>query len=313
MISEEIKPKKGRWARKKARQAKNTVKEDSFRKTGRLRLQAMLEAGLGTKRSKDKVQGTTKDKINSKGTFVTYKNQFRYFGNWLESTHPEAKTFEQALEYVDEYLTYLIEETNKSADSIATAKSSLAKIFGVPGTQFIATPPRERANIKRSRGEAKRDKHISDKKEKELALFTSAIGLRRAEMTKIEAEDLFFENGKPMLHVDKGTKGGKIRKVEIVGKTEEETKFIVQWIQERRGRLFPRLSSNYDNHYYRAQYAMRVYRKYARDVNKLKWKEKYIMRKDRAGEAYDKAAMLIASRNLGHNRISVIARSYLYQ
>lgn len=37
------------------------------------------------------------------------------------------------------------------------------------------------------------------------------------------------------------------------------------------------------------------------------------MRKDRAGEVLDKRAMAIVSKNLGHNRISVIAQSYLYK
>lgn len=41
-------------------------------------------------------------------------------------------------------------------------------------------------------------------------------------------------------------------------------------------------------------------------------RERYIMRKERAGEVYDKLAMEIVSKNLGHNRISVIAQSYLY-
>ena len=41
-------------------------------------------------------------------------------------------------------------------------------------------------------------------------------------------------------------------------------------------------------------------------------KERYIMRKERAGEVYDKQAMEIVSKNLGHNRISVIAQSHLY-
>ena len=38
--------------------------------------------------------------------------------------------------------------------------------MGVEATQFIATPPRLRADIKRSREVAERDKHISDKKRK---------------------------------------------------------------------------------------------------------------------------------------------------
>lgn len=71
--------------------------------------------------------------------------------------------------------------------------------------------------------------------------------------------------------------------------------------------------SNYDNHYYRATYANRLYNQLKRDIDDIPPQERYVMRKDRAGEVYDKQAMLLVSRALGHNRISVIAQSYLYQ
>ena len=221
-------------------------------------------------------------------------------------------TLEDARAFVDEYLKHLI-ELERSAYSISTAKAAIAKIMGVEATQFIATPPRLRADIKRSRGEAVRDKHISDKKEEELARFTSATGLRRKEMTMIKSDDLFFKNGQAYLNVTRGTKGGKPRIAKIVGKTEEETKEIVEWIQSKDGRLFNKLSSNYDNHYYRATYANRLYNQLKRDIDKIPLEQRYIMRKDRAGEVYDKQAMLMVSNALGHNRISVIAQSYLYQ
>lgn len=185
--------------------------------------------------------------------------------------------------------------------------------MGVEATQFIATPPRLRADIKRSREVAERDKHISDKKEEELARFTSATGLRRKEMTMIKSDDLFFKNGQAYLNVTKGTKGGKPRIAKIVGKTEAETREIVKWIQSKKGRLFNKLSSNYDNHFYRATYANRLYNQLKRDIDKIPTQDKYIMRKERAGEVYDKQAMLMVSKALGHNRISVIAQSYLYQ
>lgn len=303
----------GRWNKKrKKRKEKALQQKESYRKTARLRLQAMLKAGMGSKRSKDKAEADTKNKIYSKATFETYKQQFRHFADWLEKAHPEAFTLEDARGFVDEYLRHLI-ELERSAYSISTAKAAIAKIMGVEATQFIATPPRLRADIKRSRGVAERDKHISDKKEEELARFTSATGLRRKEMTMIRAEDLFFENGQAYLNVDKGTKGGKSRVAKIVGKTEAETKEIVKWIQSKEGRLFYKLSSNYDNHYYRATYANRLYNQLKRDIADIPTEEKYIMRKDRAGEVYDKQAMLQVSRALGHNRISVIAQSYLYQ
>ena len=303
----------GRWNKKrKKRKEKALQQKESYRKTARLRLQAMLKAGMGSKRSKDKAEADTKNKIYSKATFETYKQQFRHFADWLEKAHPEAFTLEDARGFVDEYLRHLI-ELERSAYSISTAKAAIAKIMGVEATQFIATPPRLRADIKRSRGVAERDKHISDKKEEELARFTSATGLRRKEMTMIRAEDLFFENGQAYLNVDKGTKGGKSRVAKIVGKTEAETKEIVKWIQSKEGRLFYKLSSNYDNHYYRATYANRLYNQLKRDIADIPTEEKYIMRKDRAGEVYDKQAMLHVSKALGHNRISVIAQSYLYQ
>ena len=100
--------------------------------------------------------------------------------------------------------------------------------------------------------------------------------------------------------------------VEICGSSAGETREIVKWIQSRQGKLFPKLNSNYDNHYYRAVYAQRLYDEYKRKEKDIPPKERYIMRKERAGEVYDKQAMEIVSKNLGHNRISVIAQSYLY-
>lgn len=296
----------GRWAKKRQN------KKESYRKTARLRLQAMLKAGLWSKRSKDKAEADTKNKIYSKATFETYKQQFRHFAEWLDKAHPEAETLEDARGFVDEYLRHLI-ELERSAYSISTAKAAIAKVMGVEATQFIATPPRLRADIKRSREVAERDKHISDKKEEELARFTSATGLRRKEMTMIKSDDLFFKNGQAYLNVTKGTKGGKPRIAKIVGKTEAETREIVKWIQSKKGRLFNKLSSNYDNHFYRATYANRLYNQLKRDIDKIPTQDKYIMRKERAGEVYDKQAMLMVSKALGHNRISVIAQSYLYQ
>lgn len=314
MTSNEIKKKEGRWARKRRLRREREQagpKVDSYRKTARLRLQEMFRAGFGNKRSSDKTSADTRNKIYSKNTFETYKRQFRYFADWLSEAHKEAYTLADARQYVDEYLLHLV-ELERSAYSITTAKAALAKVFQTEATQFIDTPARERANIKRSRGVAVRDSNISNKTETKLALFSSAVGLRRKEMMSIESKDLFFKNGKAYLNVTKGTKGGKPRIVEICGVSEGETKMIVEWIQSKEGKLFPKLNTNYDNHYYRAVYAQRIYDRYKRKEKDIPPRERYIMRKERAGEVYDKLAMEIVSKNLGHNRISVIAQSYLY-
>ena len=309
----------GRWATKRRERrergqktkVKKEVEPESYRKTARLLLQTMFKKGFGTKRSSDKMNADTRDKIYSKNTFETYKRQSRYFADWLEKNYPDVKTIEQAREYVDKYLLYLI-EIGKSPSSIATTKAALVKVYQTDASAFVETPARTRASITRSRLDVAQDSHVSEKTEARLSRFTSATGLRRAEMLKITSDDLFFENGKAYLNVTRGTKGGKSRIVEIVGLSDGDTKDIVEWIQGQKGRLFPHITKHYDNHHYRAIYARRVYDKYARKEKDIPPNERYVMRKDRAGEVFDRLAMAVASKNLGHNRISVIAQSYLY-
>ena len=303
--------KQGRWAKKRRLKKEKENKIPSFSQVGQERLMGMFREGFGKSRSLDKLRGETKNRIYSKQSYITYKNQFRYFSNWVKEKHPEAHSIEEARVLIDEYLQYLM-DLERSAYSISTAKAALVKVFQTDSTQFIATPIRRRADVKRSRFSVERDKHISDELELRLSQFTSATGLRRKEMLQIEAESLFFKDGRAYLNVVNGTKNGKPRVVEIHGVSEAETKMIVEFIQSKKGRLFPKLSPHYDNHYYRGIYAKRIYSFYARKEKDIPPKERYVMRKDRAGEVLDKLAMKITSKMLGHERINVIAQSYLY-
>ena len=303
--------KKSRWAKQRRLKKEKEQKVPSYNKVGQERLMEMFRAGFGRSRSLDKARGETKNRIYSKQSYLTYKNQFRYFSNWVKEKHPEAHSIEEARILIDEYLKHLM-DLERSAYSISTAKAALVKVFKTDATQLIATPIRRRADVKRSRFSVERDKHISDELELRLSQFTSATGLRRKEMLQIEAGDLFFKDGMAYLNVNKGTKNGKPRIAEIHGVSEAETKMLIEFIQSKKGRLFPKLSPHYDNHYYRSVYAKRVYDRYARREKDIPKKERYVMRKDRAGEVLDKLAMEITSRMLGHSRINVIAQSYLY-
>jgi hypothetical protein len=308
MDNEDNKSKQGRWAKKREKARKKT-----YRHTAGKRLLDMFEAGKSSKRSYDKTIDDTKNKIYSEQTYKTYKKQFGYFMDWLSKEHPEAVTIKDAQKYADEYLQFCMEDKGESPSSLSTIKAAMAKVFGISSSTLLKTPPRERAGYKRSRFPVASDKHISEATERRLARFTSATGLRRSEMTKITADDLFFKDGKAFLSVTKGTKGGKARTVEIMGVSEEETKDIIKFIQSKKGRLFPKLHTNYDNHRYRGTYAMRLYMHYARKEKDIPRVDRYVMRKDRAGEVFDKSAMRMVTKNLGHNRIDVIAQSYLYQ
>lgn len=70
--------------------------------------------------------------------------------------------------------------------------------------------------------------------------------------------------------------------------------------------VFNVVSKDADIHSYRAHYASELY-KQLENPERLD----YHCRNDLKGVHYNKAAMLEVSRNLGHNRISVIASNYL--
>ncbi len=78
-----------------------------------------------------------------------------------------------------------------------------------------------------------------------------------------------------------------------------------------------------DIHSYRAYYANRIYKMYARPIEEIPYdrihggtgrryqSEVYHCRGDEKGRAIDRRAAKMASIALGHNRISVIASNYL--
>jgi hypothetical protein len=66
-----------------------------------------------------------------------------------------------------------------------------------------------------------------------------------------------------------------------------------------------------DIHSYRGDYATAIYLANARPLEQISKCDRYYCRKDKKGIWYDKEAMKITSKALGHNRISVIAEHYL--
>lgn len=297
----------GRWAKKRAKEKSKSLKNQVYDKVLK-----MYEEGQGRSKFQDKKNGMSSKFIYSSSTYQTYKKEGKLFCTWLEKEHPEVSQLKDSQKYVNEYLEYLIKE-DFSPWSISTKKAALSKIFQVPAGTFIQTPTRERAKIKRSRYQSSLDKNISKETEEYYSKITSATGLRRAELLKITGDSLYEKDGKFYIRVEKGTKGGRPRVAELIGKDDSETQEIVNLFKEKgKLRVVSSVPKHLDNHYYRGQYAKRVYNRYARSEKFIPQSKKYIMRKDRAGQILDRDAMLITSRYLGHNRIDVIAQSYLY-
>lgn len=301
-----------RWDKKKRSKLKNTLRDDAYR-----RLNGLYQAGKGRSRRLDKAKKIDSQYIYSSRTYETYKANSKLFINWILKQHPEVRHLKECAPYANEWIESQI-ISGYSPWTVATRKAAISKLLDIPYCDLITTPSRCRAQIQRSRARVERDRHISNDKEAFYAMITSATGLRRNELLKIRGTDLKSEISKDgsvcyYLHITRGTKGGRIRDSIVMGSTVEETLHIVNLFRAAGNHLIcPKIPNAYDNHHFRAIYAKRLYGQYARPIETIPREDRYIMRKDRAGEVLDRKAMLIVFRNLGHSRPDVIAQNYLY-
>lgn len=145
----------------------------------------------------------------------------------------------------------------------------------------------------------------------------SAAADKRLEMlqdTRLFDEEYFT-------HVRNG-KGGRERLSPIIGQFAGQ---IIGRIRETPAeeKVWQYVNTNADIHGYRAEYATAIYKAHARPIQDIPYdrvhrgtgrryqSEVYTCRKDEAGKKLDKAAMLVCSKALGHNRISVVADNYI--
>jgi len=284
--------------------ARNREKIGSFAFQIKAEFDKMLS--VGESKFLDKKADRTQDKIYSWETYRTYMKHCNYFTNWTKEVH-SCRTLEEAKPFINQYLEQR-ELDGLSAFTLKLERSAIAKLYQIDSKELYQTKSRLRADITRSRGERVRDKHFSEEKHKDLVDFCKGTGLRRAELSQIRGTDLRKIDGKFYLEVSRGTKGGRARTIEIVGKNRVIAKMLKDCGEEK---LFPTVPNGADIHSYRQDYCKAVYQKYARPLEELKEKDIYKCIKDRKGESFDREAMKIASENLGHSRETIIAGHYL--
>lgn len=266
----------------------------------------------GYRRPKDKGVHNETPYIHSHNTYKTYLAQCNHFVDWCYANG--IRTPEDARKNVANYMQHLI-DAGKSPWSLNTAISAISKAYGVSNTYWgLNLPKRERASVSRSRYAAVRDRQMSLHKEenKQLIEFCRSTGLRRRELEQLHGDALLHgTDGQWYVHVTNG-KGGKERDVLVIG-TNKQIRAVCDRMEQAGSNLvFQHVHTKLDVHYYRSIYACDLYRSIARDPADLPTKEKYICRKDKAGIVYDRQAMSVVSHMLGHNRIDVIANSYLH-
>lgn len=260
------------------------------------------------KKEAKKIGKRTPDGIYSWETFNTYKKHCIYFAEWCKKTYG-CKTIEEAKKYIQDYINYRID--NKiSAWTIKMEASAIAKMYGssTSGLKLI-TPERKRKNIKRSRYSCIHDKHISEKKNKDIIDFCKGCGLRRHELTQLKTENIIIEGDNVYIEVLQG-KGGKRRIVEVLPEYREHIK---SYHNDNVGEhIFKEIPQNIDIHSYRAFFACKLYKSLERPLNILTRQQKYYCKGDMKGIVFDRKAMMEISKMLGHNRINVIASNYLW-
>lgn len=284
-------------------------------------VQAALDEKLriGQSKHEAKKAGIAHEGIYSWSTYKNYLKHGNYFAQYCRHEHG-CKTLAAARQYVDEYLQKLIDE-GKSPYTQKLAASALAKVYGCRTTDFMATESRIRKDIKRSRGEKSRDVNFSEEKNAELVNFCRCTGLRRSELESLGSWQL-HGGEKFGWKLEIIGKGGRKRLAPIVG-SQEEIKAVIDRIQRSEGLVWGKVHNGADIHAYRAEYCTRIYKQHAREIKDIPYdavnagsgrkyqSEVYNCKGDLKGVKYDKAAMLIASKALGHNRISVIAEHYI--
>lgn len=261
---------------------------------------------FGQSKHADKDGGEHKKYIYSFGAYHDYTQACYKFVKYCRENR-NCKTLQQCRDYINEWLSYLIDR-GYSASTISKYKCAVAKLYGESSKNYIATPPRYRKDITRSRGVKIRDAHFSETNHAAIVALCRSCGVRRRELCKLRGEDLVFENGEYFVNIKFG-KGGKHRLSKVIGDVEN-VKAIFDAVDPKE-KIFKKVPNGMDVHGYRREYTQAYYDLIARPVDEIPKNEKYICRKDKKGTVYDKKAMLEVSRMLGHNRIDVIAGHYL--
>ncbi len=266
---------------------------------------------IGQSKYEHKRAGDYRDFIFSWSTYRAYQKHSLYFAKWAKETH-RCKNVDQLRQYADEWIQSRI-DAGLSAYTLKLEVAALSKLFGDTAADYIRTPARLRANITRSRGQAKRDANFSEETFHELVEFAKSTGLRRHELSALRAGDLKEENGNYYVHVRKG-KGGKERYALVVGNIQNVLDCFARAERNANGKLFNYIPAIADIHSFRSEYARTVYNMTITTPDPKTIKDRkdiYCCRKELRHVWYQRSALLYTSQCLGHNRVCVVAEHYL--
>lgn len=254
--------------------------------------------------------------IYSHSTMATYRKESTQFIEYAAAKGGDEKHLTDLCKHVAPYLKGFIEK-GLSAWTIYIRATALASIFECHVGDFgVDLPKRERRNIKRTRSTPN---SVGDRYQQEkyapIRDFITATGARRVEIGRIKRDDIHENDGGTMSITLHG-KGGKTRTAPVLPGMEGAVRTaLAQSVgYGKDGQyVFPKnyVPEHMAVHGYRAAYAQALYRYYMEQGKGNG--QLYYCKKERRGWTYDKGAVLMVSRALGHNRCDVVITSYFYQ
>lgn len=239
---------------------------------------------IGESRHEAKEQGTAHQGIYSYKTYDAYKNASKQFAKWIKSEFPSVKYLSEIdRDICKKYIKHR-EQTGCSAYTYSQDMAMISKTLDISLTKKecgVAT--RKLSNIKKNR--------VDNGFKTESGAIESILrgtGLRRNELVNLKVKNLIIENNKVTgVLVKKGAKGGKSRQVQVRKEYQEHIYKLVEGLESDSKVISDEIPKQLQAHRYRAEYAQNMY--------------KELIELGRNDPLQD------LTKNMGHNRISVLA------
>lgn len=267
------------------------------------------------------------DGIFSKNTYSTYKQSAKSFVNWIKENNDELQI--KTIEDIDKetcyiYLQHLQNDKNLRPTTVSTRMASLNKLLDLNLSKEEGNL--EKRNFKdvfRSR----ESKEWDDRYQNQITI-AKATGIRAMSVSSERGGDYAIKNSSFWRNVENARiycsvieKGGKFRNLEVLESYMKEVEDIVGQIQYRfkaptkiefkenynrnsEPVLFKRYDKHIDNHSFRSEYSINLYQQF-KSEKETRGEE---IKSDYKG--YDLECVLKVSKNLGHERPSIVIYSY---
>lgn len=251
-----------------------------------------------------KVNSLKNGGIYSYRTYHAYKQTSIEFTRWMQEKHPNITSTEHIrTDHVREYLL-MRQEKGLSKYTIDKDLAALNKVLGLSLTKKeIGLARKSYTEVVRSRKQAKMDRRYNPENYKNQILVAKATGIRRESMLVIQGNSFHRNFSGQIIAIHVKEKGGKEREAKVLDKYQKELTKVVDEIIAKKGSdkpLFEKYTTLIDNHAFRGQYAKDLYEQLLQQKGR---NEKNYM-------GYDLQCTKEVSKNLGHERTSVVVYHY---